>query len=429
MAGGSTARTWGRAARWPLRRSTAVVMESGWMDWCSHVVVAPSAVGTTNAIEQHNREFRRRPTRTLLPCAEAVPMPFQAFLVATQSRMGKMDDRTHLCQPFHGPDMGTGGAVAFEPEHGGGDGVRVDGLVQLQGAPSAVGTTNAIEQHNRERRRRITTRTILPCAETVPMPFRTLLVATQSRMGKVDGWTHLCQPFYGPEMGTGGAVAFAPEHGGGDGVRVDGLVQLQGAPSAVGTTNAIEQHNRERRRRPTRTLLPCAEAVPMPFRTLLVATQSRMGKVDGWTHLCQPFHGPDMGAGGAVAFAPEHGSGDGIRVDGLVQPCGCGPQCSGHHQRHRAAQQGVPPPPNPDPPPLRRGRAHALPDIAGSHAEPDGQGGWLDTPLPSHPTLHPWQRANMVRRPLPMTIIIPNCSGWSATPLESHSTAIMVRHG
>ena len=33
-----------------------------------------------------------------------------------------------------------------------------------------------------------------PCAETVPMLFRALLAATQSRMGKVDGWAHLCHP-------------------------------------------------------------------------------------------------------------------------------------------------------------------------------------------------------------------------------------------
>ena len=58
----------------------------------------------------------------------------------------------------------------------------------------AVRTTNAIEQHNREFRRRITTRTLLPCAETVPMLFRALLAPTQIRMRKVDGWAHLCQP-------------------------------------------------------------------------------------------------------------------------------------------------------------------------------------------------------------------------------------------
>ena len=59
---------------------------------------------------------------------------------------------------------------------------------------TAVGTTNAIEQHNREFRRRITTRTLLPCAEAVPMLFRALLAATRSRMGKVDGWADLCHP-------------------------------------------------------------------------------------------------------------------------------------------------------------------------------------------------------------------------------------------
>ena len=58
----------------------------------------------------------------------------------------------------------------------------------------AVRTANAIEQLNREFRRRITTRTLLPCAETVPMLFRALLASGQRRMRKVDGWAHLCHP-------------------------------------------------------------------------------------------------------------------------------------------------------------------------------------------------------------------------------------------
>ena len=55
-------------------------------------------------------------------------------------------------------------------------------------------TTNAIEQLNREFRHHITTRTLLPSAETVPMLFRALLASGQIRMGKVDGWAHLCHP-------------------------------------------------------------------------------------------------------------------------------------------------------------------------------------------------------------------------------------------
>ena len=51
----------------------------------------------------------------------------------------------------------------------------------------AVRPTNAIEQHNREFRCRITTRTLLPCAETVPTLLGALPAPTQSRMGKVDG--------------------------------------------------------------------------------------------------------------------------------------------------------------------------------------------------------------------------------------------------
>lgn len=57
----------------------------------------------------------------------------------------------------------------------------------------AVRTTNAIEQLNREFRRRIKTQTLLPCAETVPMLFWALLASGQIQMRKVDGWAHLAQ--------------------------------------------------------------------------------------------------------------------------------------------------------------------------------------------------------------------------------------------
>ena len=59
---------------------------------------------------------------------------------------------------------------------------------------TAVRTTNAIAQHNREFRRRITTRTLLPYAETIPMLFRAPLAPIQIQMDKVDGWAHLYQP-------------------------------------------------------------------------------------------------------------------------------------------------------------------------------------------------------------------------------------------
>ena len=58
----------------------------------------------------------------------------------------------------------------------------------------AAGTTNAIEQRSREFRRRIKTRTLPPCAETVPMLFQALLASGRIRMGKVDGWAHLAHP-------------------------------------------------------------------------------------------------------------------------------------------------------------------------------------------------------------------------------------------
>jgi transposase-like protein len=55
-------------------------------------------------------------------------------------------------------------------------------------------TTNAIERLNEEFRRRIRTRTVLPCAETVPMLLRALLASGQIHMRKVDGWETLSQP-------------------------------------------------------------------------------------------------------------------------------------------------------------------------------------------------------------------------------------------
>ncbi len=55
------------------------------------------------------------------------------------------------------------------------------------------------------------------------------------------------------------------------------------------TTNAIERLNGEfRRRRRTRTLLPCAEMVPMPLWALLAPGRIRMRKVDGWQTLSLP---------------------------------------------------------------------------------------------------------------------------------------------
>lgn len=68
-------------------------------------------------------------------------------------------------------------------------------------------TTNAIERLNGELRRRIKPRTVLPCAETVPMLLWALLASGQipplmvcgqttagQRMRKVDGWEPLSQP-------------------------------------------------------------------------------------------------------------------------------------------------------------------------------------------------------------------------------------------
>ena len=55
-------------------------------------------------------------------------------------------------------------------------------------------TTNPIERRNEEFRRRIKTRTGLPCAETVPMLLRALMASGQIQMRKVDGRETLAQP-------------------------------------------------------------------------------------------------------------------------------------------------------------------------------------------------------------------------------------------
>ena len=55
-------------------------------------------------------------------------------------------------------------------------------------------TPNPIERRNEEFRRRIKTRTGLPCAETVPMLLWALMASGQIQMRKVDGWKTLAQP-------------------------------------------------------------------------------------------------------------------------------------------------------------------------------------------------------------------------------------------
>jgi transposase-like protein len=54
--------------------------------------------------------------------------------------------------------------------------------------------TNAIERLNGEFRRRIKTRTVLPCAQTLPMLLRALPASGQIQMRKVDGRETLSQP-------------------------------------------------------------------------------------------------------------------------------------------------------------------------------------------------------------------------------------------
>ena len=49
-------------------------------------------------------------------------------------------------------------------------------------------TTNAIERLHTEFKRRIKTQTVLPAAETAPMPFRALLASGQITRRKIDGW-------------------------------------------------------------------------------------------------------------------------------------------------------------------------------------------------------------------------------------------------
>ena len=47
---------------------------------------------------------------------------------------------------------------------------------------------------NEEFHRRIKTRTVLPCAQTVPMLLWALLASGQIGMRKVDGWQTLDKP-------------------------------------------------------------------------------------------------------------------------------------------------------------------------------------------------------------------------------------------
>ncbi|TVQ52202.1 MAG: IS256 family transposase, partial [Rhodobacteraceae bacterium] len=52
-----------------------------------------------------------------------------------------------------------------------------------------------VARHDLRRdRRRIRTRTVLPCAETAPMLLRALRASGQISMRKVDGWGTLSQP-------------------------------------------------------------------------------------------------------------------------------------------------------------------------------------------------------------------------------------------
>ncbi len=65
-------------------------------------------------------------------------------------------------------------------------------LPQSQWYPAR--TTNAIEPLNEEFRRRVRTRTVLSCAETVPMLLWALMASGQIIMRKVDGWETPAQP-------------------------------------------------------------------------------------------------------------------------------------------------------------------------------------------------------------------------------------------
>ena len=55
----------------------------------------------------------------------------------------------------------------------------------------SIRTTNAIERLHEEFKRRITTQTVLPNAETAAMLFWALLASGQITMRKVDGWQSL----------------------------------------------------------------------------------------------------------------------------------------------------------------------------------------------------------------------------------------------
>jgi len=77
--------------------------------------------------------------------------------------------------------------------------------VHKSGSRSFASTRSAL---NGEFRRRIKTRTVLPCAESVPMPLRALLASGKLQMRKVDGWvgnapsaprTHAPRPRAWPE--------------------------------------------------------------------------------------------------------------------------------------------------------------------------------------------------------------------------------------
>jgi hypothetical protein len=57
-----------------------------------------------------------------------------------------------------------------------------------------IPVTNAIESLNRVIRKSIKTKTLLPCAEAVPMLLRALLASGQIQMRKVDGRETLAQP-------------------------------------------------------------------------------------------------------------------------------------------------------------------------------------------------------------------------------------------
>jgi transposase-like protein len=74
-------------------------------------------------------------------------------------------------------------------------GARLFAFIRLHPAQwKSARTSNAIERLNEEFRRRIKTRTVLPCAETAPMLLWALPASAQIQMRKVDGWETLSQP-------------------------------------------------------------------------------------------------------------------------------------------------------------------------------------------------------------------------------------------